>query len=686
MTQPSLIIPYDPYFLGDGFHVPMPTLTAAARARALEGGRVFDYTHYSLVMARERRTAMFAANNIDAAHKVQISGGLTWKMDERVGEHQLGPDTYVDNQIDKGHLVRREDVLWGSVAEARAANAATYFYSNATPQHKNFNQDEWKALEDWVLAKAPDFSYRLCVLTGTVLTDSDPTLMDLPPELRALVRPARLPAAFWKVIVLRDGSAGGDDLAAVAFALKQSDAWNDLHGRRLLKLKACQVTLEAIEAWTGLDFGGLKQVDELAADLIRTRAIGGMDAWPAIESAEDIIWSGAERRARGLRAVRGRLDRSPRLVRSAKSTGGCTSCGTGDFDARKAIAALSDDIAGLTAHIAALELKQASSVAAGKPLKRAGRSATRSIVAPTGGGGDHVPSVAVDEDLRIAEMVDAAPAAMADQIRAFARTVVTTGRIARKEQPAERAIERLRIVGGNAVKPGGFLTCVCIGIPDWGCTGVVVAPQLVLTAAHCGNEINRIMVGGNTVNEFSKDARFVAVRRALVHPNYVPHPRSENDLSLLILDAPAMVPPMPLATTAELAAAREFEIVGFGYNDPVEPRGFGVKRQVKIELPAIMARGAAIDLGNLPGKLGFHPEYEFVAGRKMLGRDSCNGDSGGPAYILVDGSYKLAGLTSRATRTAVANCGDGGIYVQPEKFLEWINDVAAEAGVAPISN
>ena len=131
---------------------------------------------------------MLTANNIDAARKVQIGGGLTWQMDERVGDNQLGRETYDHNQIDKGHLVRREDVLWGTVAEARAANKATYFYSNASPQHKNFNQDEWKALEDWVLERATDLSYRLCVFTGPVFTESDPTLMELPPELRAARR------------------------------------------------------------------------------------------------------------------------------------------------------------------------------------------------------------------------------------------------------------------------------------------------------------------------------------------------------------------------------------------------------------------------------------------------------------------------------------------------------------------
>jgi secreted trypsin-like serine protease len=63
-----------------------------------------------------------------------------------------------------------------------------------------------------------------------------------------------------------------------------------------------------------------------------------------------------------------------------------------------------------------------------------------------------------------------------------------------------------------------------------------------------------------------------------------------------------------------------------------------------------------------------------VAGRKGSHRDSCKGDSGGPAYVFVDNSYKLAGTTSRATDEAMDVCGDGGVYVRADGLAAWIEE------------
>jgi endonuclease G len=682
MARPEMIIPYDPGFLGDGFDVPLPGLGDAARGAALRGGEVIDYTHFSLVMHVPRRVAVYTAHNIDAAQMVRVDARHPWRMDERIGEYQLGPEVYDANQLDRGHLVRRGDVLWGSPETARAANRATFFYSNAAPQHQNFNQDEWVALEDWVLHQATDFSYRLCVFTGPVLRGDDPVLEDLPPDLRTAFRirgPVQIPAAFWKVVVLRDGTAGGEDLAAVAFAMRQSELWNDKDGRRLLHLKVHQVTLEAIEDWTGIDFGALKQVDELAwsEERTRLRAAGTEPAWPTIGDATDVVFTGQFRRLRGLRAVRGATGILPRRTMRDRVEAGACGCGDGaGFDARAAIAALSQDLARLTDAVASQSQPPAPP---GGP-----RSA-----APGGPDASGTPPLTLppEAEQRITATVAAAPEPLKERARTFARRVAEQAEIARGHVPLPAPAEVTRIVGGDLVPAGGVPECCCIGnATDWFCTGVLVAPQVVLTAAHCGAQITRVLLKGNNVRLTGSDSVVVPVRQAVVHPGYRAHPWNENDVNVLILARPADVAPVPIATPEQLRQTSQVQLVGFGYNDPVRPEGFGQKRQVTVDVGFLRVAPDETDLGPLERLHGFHAEYEFTAGRKGLGRDSCNGDSGGPAYVIsgADGSRAVAGLTSRATHDATVNCGDGGIYVRPDRFRDWINSVVRAAGLSPL--
>ncbi|NVJ15841.1 DNA/RNA non-specific endonuclease [Myxococcus sp. AM010] len=301
-VAPRLLIPYSSDFLGDGFEVPLPQLTGRTSDEAFSGGQVVDYVHFSLTLHERRRIALYTACNIDAAQMVRLGRqGLPWRLDPRIpAKVQLGPAYYAGNEWDRGHLVRRQDPIWGPVTEARRANEATFYFTNAAPQHANFNQDEWLVLEDWVLERAADFAYRLCVFTGPVLSDDDPPLRD-----------AQIPAGFWKVVVLRDATAGGADLSVVAFFMKQTEMLRDKLGKKLLRLKRYQVTLSAIEDWTGLDFGALKDADELAWTPFALRADRPAESYRLLTGPQDLVFSGDQRRAAGRRILPQRFPGAP---------------------------------------------------------------------------------------------------------------------------------------------------------------------------------------------------------------------------------------------------------------------------------------------------------------------------------------------------------------------------------------
>ena len=203
----------------------------------------------------------------------------------------------------------------------------------------------------------------------------------------------------------------------------------------------------------------------------------------------------------------------------------------------------------------------------------------------------------------------------------------------------------------------------------WGCTGTLITPTVVLTAGHCASVATRVYVGGDV----TRPGLVVNVKKRVRHPKY--HVGKHNDLLVLILATPVQgVDPRPLARKTVIDKAGDGRAVGFGATDASGTFGYGVKRLVDVPIASNECRG----------KSGGHDDHtaygcdvglEVVAGRPLLAQDSCNGDSGGPFYILDGHTWRLAGVTSRATDSAVHNCGDGGIYVRVDRYRAWIDGI-----------
>lgn len=201
-----------------------------------------------------------------------------------------------------------------------------------------------------------------------------------------------------------------------------------------------------------------------------------------------------------------------------------------------------------------------------------------------------------------------------------------------------------------------FQDVVAVGRPDvWNCTGIVVAPRLVLTAKHCGNSTH--VAFGNDVNAAVKVA---AISRVM------PHPSPVVDVEILVLAEPISIPIRPRRTDAS-APAGTIEVVGFGTTDPNGQRGYGIKRH--IEVPQT-GWGCDPDRSN---SLGCVPELEMVVGRHG-GNDTCAGDSGAPVFDVAGGRWRLLAVTSRGLPHLGRLCGDGGVYVRVDKLDAWIRD------------
>jgi hypothetical protein len=184
------------------------------------------------------------------------------------------------------------------------------------------------------------------------------------------------------------------------------------------------------------------------------------------------------------------------------------------------------------------------------------------------------------------------------------------------------------VVGGQPIAPESVPWFV-----SGNCGGMLVAPDRILTAAHCvkGNNINGIAgwaVGGETRN---------GVQFAL-HPNWRKS-NGENlldDVALVQLDQPvSTVAPIPLGTTVPkegvVVGRGRSTAPGSGQTEPFD----GKLRQATLR--TISDKECAKDFEHARGNGG----ERFDAKRMLCAIDvdgkaplssGCNGDSGGPLY------------------------------------------------------
>lgn len=240
----------------EGWEIPLPLATGARKADMLalrRGGDGIElrYMHFSVIMSAARRLPMLTAVNIDASQSRKVPRIQTWSFDGRLDAgDQFGDALYDGNDLDRGHMVRREDPVWGDDEEARLANEDTFHFTNACPQMAQVNQRVWLGLEDHILKHARVDRMRVSVFTGPFLERDD-----LP------YRGAHVPKAFWKVvaIVTEEGRP-----SATAYRVSQEKALSELEFV-FGAYETFQISIQEVIDATSLDFSGLTRYDGFSA-------------------------------------------------------------------------------------------------------------------------------------------------------------------------------------------------------------------------------------------------------------------------------------------------------------------------------------------------------------------------------------------------------------------------------------
>jgi len=248
------------------------------------------------------------------------------------------------------------------------------------------------------------------------------------------------------------------------------------------------------------------------------------------------------------------------------------------------------------------------------------------------------------------------------------------------------------IVGGRAGSIAEFPYLSYIeareGKHGFACTGSVVAPRVVLTAAHCVEDIDHggltpakeyALATGVTSPEEAKPENVFRVVEAHVFPGFDPG-TLQGDAGILILDRPTTAPPLALAGSGDsalYAVGTSVQLAGWGLtraNAQEGPSGLRTTSMV-IESPSFckaktnrftpFSPAAQICTLDLPSKKS----------------GGCFGDSGGPTIgVRADGTPVELGIIS----TGGDSCStkSPNVMTRTDLVSTWVGEwiAAAEAG------
>jgi secreted trypsin-like serine protease len=197
---------------------------------------------------------------------------------------------------------------------------------------------------------------------------------------------------------------------------------------------------------------------------------------------------------------------------------------------------------------------------------------------------------------------------------------------------------RSSIVGGSPANPAEFPYAVAIFRKGhMHCSGSVIGPTKVLTAAHCVagfNLANFQVIIGRPLLRDAAVGQAIGVVSGRVNPDF--EQTGLHDVGVLNLAQPTGAPPIPLATpdqnAATTAVGAPLQVAGFGATNP-----FGTHLSGFLKSTTELVRSDRRCLKAYTRDL-FAPESMICslgARRKKAGRfkihtSACSGDSGGP--------------------------------------------------------
>ena len=230
-----------------------------------------------------------------------------------------------------------------------------------------------------------------------------------------------------------------------------------------------------------------------------------------------------------------------------------------------------------------------------------------------------------------------------------------------------------RIVGGFEAESGAFKFFASL---DVGCGGSLIAPNMVLTAAHCGGfTVGTVRIGSD---DYSSGGVTRSATSQCSHPKYT-FDNDDYDYMLVMLDEPVDTTEYPLIELNKDSMIPEVDdmlsVIGFGLTSE---DGEGSQKLLQVDVPMNSFEQCNEQYGGT-----INDDIQFCAGFIEGGKDSCQGDSGGPIFEM---------RGSRPVQVGVVSFGEGcarpdrsGVYARVSGAIDWIEDTMAKLDAGDLS-
>ncbi|XP_055595179.1 brachyurin-like [Uranotaenia lowii] len=244
--------------------------------------------------------------------------------------------------------------------------------------------------------------------------------------------------------------------------------------------------------------------------------------------------------------------------------------------------------------------------------------------------------------------------------------------IPRKNVPDRHVLSK--IVNGRQAEPNQFPWQVSIratlGNSVTVCGGSLIAPEWILTAAHCAKDYTGFQIGFGSIHLNVPRLTMSTVTK-VVHPNFDPV-RLNNDVAVIKL-------PSRVSFSNEISAVRlpplsysrrTFQytlalVSGFGRTSDASQ---SISSTLKYENLKIISNaecstvyGSSVILNSTMCAIGYERNNQNV----------CQGDSGGPMVVKDNDSYVQIGIVSFVSNRGCST-GDPSGYIRTASFLPWI--------------